>query len=182
MIVPGYGKKAQDWSYLTPIRALWYQRGTLGSVKDPSIIPDYSIIDTTKDSNGIIVERARQQTLVVYAIRDSGADAVPINKLVLGLWMECEWATEVPSLGSSSAVGGTTEVPDKEIFFMDGAKRRWALVEAATIANAPSTGLNRRSLAFIFPWMPAGRYKVGIIDGFTQGLDAGFVLAEQHTE
>lgn len=182
MLVPGFGKKAQDWSYLTPIRALWYQQGVLGNVTDPSVIPDCSIIDTTKDSNGVIVERARQQTLVIYAIRDSGPDATPINKLAVGLWMECEWVTEVCSLGSSSAVAGSTEVPDREAFFIDGEKRRWALVEVATVANAPTTGLNKRSIAFIFPWMPAGRYKVGIIDGLTNGANAGFVLAEQHTE
>lgn len=170
----GLGRKAQDWSYLSPAKIVMRQDAL---ITNPSTIPDSAIIDTTVDSQGRNIERARHQTLVVYVMELSGA-TLP-KESILYLWVYGAWderlCVNAPSDSSSSSNWNCADVPELE----DVAEAdRWCLIAAETVANAANNG----SLAFSFPWLPAGKYKVAIgADG--AGTFVGPVaIAIRHTE
>ncbi len=178
------GKKGQDWSYLTDIRALWRQ---MANVVDPALIPDYSIIDTTKQQgllNGAAVnnDRARQQTLVVHCIR-LAASSIDGDVFRLGIWIDSLWSSEIIEESAdliSSSSSGESRYPALGSIT---AQNRWSLIEVATLDSVfgeTTTIVDDRSYAFTFPWMPAGRYKIGVLSGLGAGDE--MLLAEQHTE
>lgn len=171
----GFGKKSQDWSYLTPVRALYTQTDI---ITDPAAIPDSAIIDTTVDRHGRKIERARNQTLNIYAIvrnTPMASDATH-DSAVLYLFKEALWAELgcIPNESSSSfdacvAIGDISSI---------SAKFRWALIAAAQKVGLGSGG---NSIMFSFPWLPAGRYKASI--AITNNSNLGdIIIAEQHTE
>lgn len=175
----GYGKKAQDWTYITPRRAVYTQDEV---ITDPAEIPEAAVIDTTVNSYGGSTERGRHQTLVIYAIPYEGS----LDKdAILYLWIDALWDTPAdaspdtdssssPALsGSSSSTSANMNVPNKSQI---SASQRWALIEAAKVDNNQTAG---ESLAFSFPWLPAGRYKAAIGDSSSFGK---VVIVEQHTE
>lgn len=169
----GYGKKSQDWSYLTPKRALYTQTAV---ITDPVDVPNAAIIDTTLDRKGDPVDRARQQTLAIYVILLAGATLAKDSVLYLwveGIWDELQRANEGGS-SSSSSDWSCLEIPESSEI---PAGRRWCLIEAVKLDNNATAN---RSLAFAFPWLPAGRYKVAI--GVAGTFTGGVVLVEQHTE
>ncbi|RKX22364.1 MAG: hypothetical protein DRP45_11450 [Candidatus Zixiibacteriota bacterium] len=158
------GKKAQDWSYLTPIRALHEQTG---NITDPSNISDLTVVDTTVQSDGEPVARARQQTLVVYVVLEDGA-TLDVDAARLTLWSYAEWESKICEGGSCP------EPPDWSTI---SASQRWAAIAHAKL-DVINTELDDRSLAFVFPWMPAGKYKIAV----SAGLTGNAVICEQHTE
>lgn len=175
----GYGKKAQDWTYITPRRAVYVQEEV---ITDPADIPDSAVIDTTVNSYGAATERGRHQTLVISAIPFEGS----LDKdAVLYLWVDALWDTPTDSTPSSdssssqlagessSSTAANMNIPNKTQITTS---QRWALIEAAKIDN---NGTDGESLAFSFPWLPAGRYKAAIGDSTLFGK---VVIVEQHTE
>ena len=176
----GYGQKAQDWSYLTPKRAL-YTQSVL--ITDPALIPEAAIIDTTQASGRRPTERARHQTLVIYCTAVNDATITDSSTARLFLWLDSEYDEKACGspprdleLSSSSNWGCDESIPDD----FDGSvtkSNRWALLAVAAIDNATAlTG----SLCFSFPWLPAGRYKAAIGVG-TIANDV-VLISEQHTE
>lgn len=169
----GYGKKSQDWSYLTPKRALYNQTAVIASAVD---VPDATIIDTTVDRKGDPVDRARQQTLVIYLLLVGSATLS--KDAVLYLWIDGMWDEDAcanPGVeGSSSSNFGCPDVPEaSEINPED----RWCLIRAVKLDNNNTANL---SLAFSFSRLPAGRYKAAI--GVAGALTGEILLVEQHTE
>jgi hypothetical protein len=133
-----------------------------------------SIIDTTVDRKGHPIERARQQTLVIYAIPKPGATVA--KDAVLQVWIEVDWDSvqcynEGGHEGSSSS---DWNCPDYNTPLDLDDPDRWAVIEAGKHTNNETAG----SLCFSFPWLPAGRYKVALSTGVTGEV----ILAEQHTE
>lgn len=169
----GYGKKSQDWSYLTPKRAIFAQTD---GIVNPDLIPDHAIIDTTVDRSGKPIERARQQTLVIYIILTEGStlgvDAV-LHLWVDGLWEE-EGCANAGVPGSSSSNFGCPDVPPGSQI---SDQQRWCLIEAVKIAN---NNIPDQSIAFSFPWLPAGRYKTAIATA--SSITGNIIIVEQHTE
>ena len=173
----GLGRKSQDWSYLTPIRALYTQTA---ENETPLEVPDYAIIDTTKYRDGTPTERARNQTLVIYAIPRPGFAGFDTDKARLYLWKKCEWANLIcrnDGNESSSSQWGCDNIPDwnaiPEI-------NQWALIDAAQHTKL-ANNTDDRSVAFSFPWLPAGLYKAAITKSGSI-VAPGVVIAEQHTE
>lgn len=168
MVTPGYGKASQDWSYLTPKRAIWVQSG---NVTDPANIDDAYVIDTTVKANGSPTDRGRNQTLVLYAIPKSGA-TLNHTTAVLYLWISADWDTKAcdSTESSSQAICPDVEQPSD----LDDSDR-WALIAASTHADSAITN---GAMAFSFPWLPAGKYKAAMGAGVTGDV----IIAEQHTE
>lgn len=166
----GSGKKGQDWSYLTPKRAIAVQTD---NVTDPSNLGDEFEIDTTVTRKGDPVDRARQQTLVIFAVPKSGVSIA--NDAVLCLWSKVDWVdTGCADASSSSSscpnVGSPNDLDDAD---------RWALIQASTLSNAPA-GLTGAK-CFSFPWLPAGIYKAAMSTGISGGTKE-VIIVEQHTE
>lgn len=175
MAAEGYGKRAQDWVYLTPIKPLWVQG--IADVADPSAVPDIGIIDLTVDRTGRPVERGANITLVLYAI-SLGASTHINYDATLYLWKYNKWGTPLEDFDSSSSgVQHPFNNWSKDVL----ARAQYSLVSAAQHANATTTDTG--SLAFIFTDMPSGIYKASIGETPTGSLPAeGTVIAEQHTE
>ena len=178
----GYGKKSQNWSYLTPKRAIAVQSGP---VVDPATLIDDFNIDTTLTRKGDPVERGCDRTLVIYAIPRAGVTLAATS--TLHLWIKVDWdearsplpaassssSSPSPPLSSSSPsfslcpdVGEPSDLDDTD---------RWALVKAEKHANAEAGSV---SLCFVFPRMPAGIYRAAIASALTGEV----IIAEQHTE
>lgn len=176
MSLAGYGTTSFDSSdstYLTGRRGLYVQ---LANISNPDDVPSEAIIDTTVKRGGEKNLRARQQTLVLFAI--CGVDAELAADAVLYLWIEDLWAGVASDLGSSSSHAESSSAPyDLDLVNTDSipSSRRWALIKAEKHANNSHAG----SLAFVFIDLPAGRYKAAISSGVVSGP---VVIAEQHTE
>lgn len=162
------GKKAQDWSYMTPLRPLFAQDT---AIVDPSKVPQCAIIDMSTRA-----ERAQHRTLVVHAVPKSGATlASPVS---MYLWRENVWDAEDGSpcddIGSSSsldpAVSAELSIDDVD------ERQRWGLIDVTTRTHSAGS---TAALAFVYPWLPAGRYIATIGAGVITGL---VIIAEQHTE
>lgn len=176
MAIAGYGTTstdASDSTYLTGRRGLYMQTE---NITDPDDVPREAIIDTTVKQSGERSLRARQQTLVVFAVCGSGA--VLAADAVLYLWIENVWAGIASDLGSSSSHSESSSAPyDLDLLDVDQipSSRRWSLIKAEKHANNNHGG----SLAFVFIDLPAGKYKAAISSGISNGP---VVIAEQHTE
>ncbi len=167
------GKKAQDWSYLSPIRALYTQNAV---ITDPSDIPDSAIIDTRVSANGKLTERAREQTLVIYAARivaDGDAESAEMGLWINLTWDENDCANSGVYKSSSSSMYDCTAPNNSVLTDVN----RWALIDIGTHSLKGTVALANRSSAYVFSHLPAGRYKAGLLT--TAG---GVVIAEQHTE
>ena len=179
-ISQGLGQKGQDWSYLTPIRALFRQEALITT---PINIPDYAIIDTTKDLSGTRpIERARNQTLVVYVIPTSGSQLS--KDAILYLWKESLWVSgpiDHFGPGSSSSELSSSKNPFNPIGDAGDIEEenKWAIIDAA---QHNKNGTNDLSLAFVFPWLPAGRYKAAVGAEDNARFSGSVIIAEQHTE
>lgn len=171
MSAVGFGRKSQDWSYLTPLRALWVQTA---NIVQPQNIPSMGIIDTTLDRAGKPIERARNQTLAIYAIVRVGTLAAD-GKMYI--WKENQW----DELGCTLNVSSSSFDPCAAIGSWNtlGDRFKWSLIEVGYHVNANTA--NSSSLAFSFPWIPAGRYKFALATGIS-GANPDIVIAEQHTE
>lgn len=173
-IAVGIGKFSQDWSYLTATRGLHVQDA---NITDPALIDDQFIIDTTSKLTGEKGDRGRNQTLVIYAsVFDSAA--MLSNAARLSLWIDSAYSDTIcgntgPNFGSSSSNFGCPDYPTNAAL---GSTNRWALIDVASLTNAPGT---TNSLCFYWPWLPAGKYKAAISVGITSGR---VLISEQHTE
>ena len=170
MTVRGYGQKGQDWSYLTPKTAIAVQSG---NVVDPSTLNSEFVINTTVRNNGNeSVERAREQTLVIFVVPSTGATLS--NDCVLHLWSKVDWdQVRCTDAGSSSSSGvGCASIPALSSL---PARNHWALIDAVKHANAVAAN---ESVAFYFYKLPAGIYKAAIASGLTGEA----TIVEQHTE
>lgn len=172
MVTAGYGKKSQDWSYLTPRRALGVQAG---NVVNPTLLGDEFIIDTTVAGvQQTPTERARQQTLVIFAIPKPST--VLAANATLHLWAKVDWDSQCNETVSSSS---SASCPDVGSPSQLDAADRWALVAALKHSDAV-TGSFASSLCFVVSWLPAGIYKAAIAAGITGSAEV--IIAEQHTE
>jgi hypothetical protein len=169
----GFGKKSQDWSYLSP-RRLLYQQDAL--ITDPEDIPESAIIDTTVNAQGAPTDRARQQTLVAYIMELPGG-FLP-KEAVIYLWIDGLWSERAcagPPLPEHSSSSSNWSCPPAVDV---AAQNRWCLIEAVKMDNAAHDG----SQAHAFPWLPAGRYKIAVGDDGSGTFIGPVAIAEQHTE
>lgn len=164
----GYGKAAQDWSYLTPKKALYIQSDV---ITDPGDIPDEAIIDTTIAHGGLSNSRGRNQTLVIYAIPTSGG-ALDAGS-ILYLWINgAPDYTVNEDEADETSTSGDTAFPDEDAL----GDSAWCLVQAVKLDNNASYD---SSLCWVFPWLPAGKYKAAI--GASDSCQ-DVMIVEQHTE
>jgi len=179
----GYGKVSQDWSYLTPKRSLYTQHALI-TVPTSANIPDQAIIDTTVvGPDGKPTSRARNQTLVIY-VTGIGAATMPIATTELWLWVDSTYDeracsnAQTPKLGDIASSSSNWRCPDiidsGDIVEAD----KWALIE---VGKHNAAANNIPSAAFVFPWLPAGRYKAALASGVLVA-GSGFIISEQHTE
>lgn len=162
------GKKAQDWSYMTPLRPLFAQDV---AIVNPLQVPACAIIDMIDRA-----ERAQHRTLVVHAAPKSGATLT--SPVSMYLWRENVWSASDGSpcddIGSSSSLDPAVSA-DLSIDDVDE-RQRWGLLDVTTRTHAAGDGT---ALAFVYPWLPAGRYIAAIGAGAITGH---VIIAEQHTE
>ncbi len=169
----GYGQKGQDWSYLTAKNAIATQTG---NVTDPTVLGVEFEIDTTVRATGAHVERARQQTLVIFVVPHPAA-TLDRTSAVLHLWLKADWdkkacVNDKGSSSSSSEALGCLEIPSlDDLDEID----RWALISASIHTDAVA---GDGAVAFSFPWLPAGVYKAAL----AAGLVGKATIVEQHTE
>lgn len=154
---------------MTPLRPLYVQEA---NIIDPTTIPQCAIIDMLTG-----VDRTHHRTLIVHAALRQGATLS--SPVAMYLWREGLWDDEdaaCANIGSSSSID-----PDvgMDIALADiGPRQRWGLIDVTTRTHS---GGSETSLAFVYPWMPAGRYLAAIGTG-TIGGTGGIVIAAQYTE